>query len=477
MRPLVICPPLPKQLAALLGSPPDAPPPAVGIMRSHSPDLTLTVIVKVTYAIDGGSLRWASEQLPLELDRVWGERAPGMLLRYPSDFVPFKPQTDVLVVGHAYAEVGRRAPHVDAQLVVGTLSRSFAAEAAEPSERIPLWPSYLRTPTGGRMGGVGPMKPGPDPTLHPVHDEEFDYDVYQVAPVEQRLELLPPSTVVQLHGLSARGSLQLELPSVAPRVLARWRNDVSDTELLMRADTLWLDTDTDQCVVVWRGVAPMVTRESLDRLDVAMVPEDDGRPWQELLRSAARGHVAFVAEGTALDPAPATDEERLAVAAARHELIAQPLAAEPTLSLEAYASISAELAEQREPRATVLRRLGFDEDSWTVEERAWLEALADQAKAGDGTQIARYGELFVTAQDRLGTAEEAALSTDQYVRLAITMETATEPNKELERHELRLAQWMRIDRRFQRRAMTDPAFGAQLDALLHKERDQRAGSA
>src|SRR5205085_2596750 len=100
-------------------------------------------VVKGTFdLIENGEARLA-EQQPLATGDVAWEDGKG--LRYPSDFAPFKPRCDVMLVGHvtAHNSVAR------VQLRVGDLTRTMAVigdrkwERGAPTEpgvvdRIPL---------------------------------------------------------------------------------------------------------------------------------------------------------------------------------------------------------------------------------------------------------------------------------------------------------------------------------------------------
>src|SRR5262249_5791787 len=134
--------------------------------------------------------------------------------------------------------------------------------------------------------------------------------------------------------------------------------------------------------------------------------------------------------------------------------------------LAAYAAISAELAEGRESRTAVLSHHDLDEDSWTIEERAWLEAMGDAAMEGDGTMAATYGELFVAAQDRLADPAEDALGLDDYIALRIAVEGADDPPAVLKERGTTLSAWMRLDRRWMARAEADPRLWEEIERRL-----------
>jgi hypothetical protein len=89
----------------------------------------LSVIIKGTFKIPpngGGPARAAAEQLPIfTADDPYDPEQPGGVLKFESDLVPFKPRTDVILVGHAYAPYGRPAKVVDVEIEVGALKKKL----------------------------------------------------------------------------------------------------------------------------------------------------------------------------------------------------------------------------------------------------------------------------------------------------------------------------------------------------------------
>src|SRR6187402_1112789 len=88
----------------------------------------LSVIIKGTFQIPGrgGPARPTATQLPIfTKDEPYDPKQPGGLLKFESDLVPFKPRTDVVLVGHAYAPHGRPAKVVDVEIEVGALRKKL----------------------------------------------------------------------------------------------------------------------------------------------------------------------------------------------------------------------------------------------------------------------------------------------------------------------------------------------------------------
>jgi hypothetical protein len=466
MRAVVVEPPPPGQPRL------NRAPLAVGAMDWLDPDPVATVIVKATYSFAGSALELTPAQRALQTANVanlepdlWGE------LYYPLDFVPHKPEADVLVVGHAYA-IGGAAREVPVRIAVGSMERSVIARAAAPADTIPLSRSCLFAANGDPLERVGPARL---PATKGVRllDAESDYTAFNAAPPAQRRDYFEPGETLRLSGLSPRGERVLELPRDWPRVRVSMRGVPGDMEARMVADTLWVDTDRELCVIVYRGMLPSPRAERVARIAVSLEPwrEDAGvRSWARILRSAARGAIGMSATPEHESSAPLNDDERDRIAAARADLVLGEVPPEPALSLDDYARVGATLAEKREGRADVLARHGLDETAWMIEERAWLSTMAQQAQDGDGTLTAEYGEKFVAAQDALAEPHEAERTHADWAEIAAAIEAAPDVSKELGRRGLTLSEWMRLDRRVQRAAAADDAVADEIDALLEEAR-------
>lgn len=437
----------------------------VGALHWLAPEPMLTVVVKATCSFATDDLAFIADQAPIGAAMVSPEGiAP--------DLVPFKPRLDLLVAGHAYA-VGAPADALEIALRAGTIERRLHARSATRTDRIPLVSTHLWTPDGARATTMGPRgAPADRPRFH---EPGFDFGIYAAAPREQQGEPLAADDEVELVGLSARGPRRLRLPSWVPFAIVVFeRGDLVQAPLVL--DTLALDVDRDVATLDFRGLVALREHDSVEMLIVTLEPAREPRSIHAIRAALARGWFGFAATETSPspDPEPGTDEPER-VERARWEARAAEEPAEPGMPLETYARISAELAEKREPRADVLARHGLDEGAYFVEERAWLQAIARLAMDGDATLAARYGELFVQAQDALATPEEEASTMADYARLTVALESADEPHRVLETHGLALAAWMRLDRRFQRELARDPAEEARFEALCAAERMKAGG--
>lgn len=446
---------------------------AVGAFDWLDPEPVATVIVKLTYGFAGDRLALARRQLPLAPSDVMASDHPGEVA-YPHDFAPYKPGADLLIVGHAHAS-GGPTQEIPLRVAMGAVDRMALAMASASAVRIPLRRGALFT-----ADAEHPAQMGPSPAPVGAHVGEigadFDYAIFHSAPMEQRRGPFELGETLRLFGVSAHGERAIELPREAPRVLVSFRGTLPDAELSMQADTLWFDTDTSTLVLVWRGMIETPRARSVARIAVSIETEEEGEPraWPVILRSAARGTFAMSVGPDGRGPEPEDEDERDRIAAARADLTLGEVPPEPMLTIDDYARISAELAEKREPRADVLGRASLDEATWIVEERAWLEAMADRAQHGDGTLTAEVGEKFMAAQDALAEPSEAKRTRADWAEITAALEVAEDIPKELEQRTLTLPAWMRLHRRVEREAEADEPVAEEIDRLLEDARERAA---
>lgn len=83
----------------------------------------LTVIVKATFRFTEAGIRIAEKQLPIWFADQHEEDDPLKSVRFEADTAPFKPRTDVVLVGKAYAPGGRPRTSLDVRLRVGGLNK------------------------------------------------------------------------------------------------------------------------------------------------------------------------------------------------------------------------------------------------------------------------------------------------------------------------------------------------------------------
>jgi hypothetical protein len=296
---------------------------------------TLTVCVKATFAlVHGEPARLAA------VDEAIGPAThepgePGASLRAPADLVPFKRRADVLLVGHAYAPGGAPTTDLVARLTFGDFSKAIGVTgdrlwtrtptglrpsapapftrmplryeralrgpynpvgldpAALPIEGAPALPNHEATSVleEGGMVGFGPIAPAWPGRRALVGDASpawleraegpappgFDFGYFNAAPPDQQLDLLRASSRVVLENLSpSHPRLETTLPPLRPRVfLVAPSGRASDVAL--RCDTLWIDTDRAIAVLTWRGLASVAGPDPSAWGTVVVAAEARGR--------------------------------------------------------------------------------------------------------------------------------------------------------------------------------------------------------
>jgi hypothetical protein len=446
-----------------------------GTKLTLAPTPVMTFVVKATFSFANCASRTdemplAEEPEGLALDVP--SEIPGAgedELAYASDLVPRKRMCDLLVTGHAFSK--RPAEVLPARIELGPLSRAFAVEAPRASVRAPLHRAAIRSRDGKSTAEpVGPSLTPPLPEEHPLG---FDFIVYNTAPASQRLEVLPPEARLVLSGLSERAeTLELKLPNVAPVL---WVDTMEDRGIPIElgCDTVWIDTDRELLVMVHRGImeVPSLEFDGVAQLTVALAEDGVSPAFEDVQRDLERGVFEAAVELRDFDAdEPPSPEEAIF---AKYELWERPI--EPSISLEKYAFISAALAEGREPRGETLKAHGFDEDSFLLEERGWLMTMSEAAMKGDPEPATRYSDLFIKAQDDLTGPNEGKETLDEYVGLKVELEDADDLSKALAERQMTLAQWLRMDRRWTRRALADQALEAEIDKRAWAHRAARLG--
>ncbi|HEX8789691.1 MAG TPA: DUF2169 domain-containing protein [Polyangiaceae bacterium] len=289
------------------------------------PRYSLTVVVKATFTLDAsGAPALAAEQDLPSGDVPWPEEpaTPDQppSLRYASDFAVFKPATDVLLVGHAYPTPASRVTLVE--LRVGDLrrriavfgDRSWGAEDRPAAfDKMPLrWERALGGPTSdanpvGRGYKTGLMLPNlerpeslvrskgdtPAPacfapigpmsksrvsklgtydaswlkTRWPYLPADFDWTYFNAAPPEQQVPYLRGDEPYSVSGVRPGGAaITGKLPGLRPRAFAQRTAAAGNEfgEVVLRLDTLWLDTDANKMVLVWRGLVDVADEDAPD---------------------------------------------------------------------------------------------------------------------------------------------------------------------------------------------------------------------
>ncbi|MBM4373816.1 MAG: pentapeptide repeat-containing protein [Deltaproteobacteria bacterium] len=245
----------------------------------------LTVVVKGAFDVVAGAratarprrppTEGALETFPRELggELAW-ETGPHDTCRYPSDFAPFKPATDVMAVA-TLSERDTDTRRV--QLRAGGLTKIIELRRGSRRQLLSLAP--LGGPTAERLAASGTYDARWRATRWPWFPEDFDWSTFQAAPSDQRVAgYLNGDELLQLDGNTER-DVKTYLPSLRPRAFVRGARGRTGTdsrihEIALVLDTVWLDADVGAFVLVWRGhlaglraddtTAALVAVEALD---------------------------------------------------------------------------------------------------------------------------------------------------------------------------------------------------------------------
>jgi hypothetical protein len=299
-------------------------PTAVGsVLWDNCGQLHLSAVVKATFALRHDAPMVIAKSVALCDRDVHQDDDPTRSLVAASDLVPYRPQADVWMTGHAHAPQGRRVTVSVVRLalyreqvalldkvvyVVG--DRRVSAPDPVPYASMPL--TYERA-----YGGIGfddnPVGVGADerpeqPNLvHPDKPERsvafgpisrywklrrgslgtverrrveaeipgvprgFDWGYFQAAPLDQRVPFLAGDEWLVLDGVHpAMARIQSRLPKA--RGVARLltiRGEGRGDAIALVADTLAIDADAQTCAITWRGNVAVPSRESVRDMLVA----------------------------------------------------------------------------------------------------------------------------------------------------------------------------------------------------------------
>lgn len=167
-------------------------------------------------------------------------------------------------------------------------------------------------------------------------------------------------------------------------------------------------------------------------------------------------------------PAPGTSSPDAPASAAPHTA-PPPTSPEPVVRpedfpVERFASVSAELAEQRAPRAEVLRAHGLSERAWSAVERHFRAALDKDARSS-GRLCAVHDTAYVAAVEGF----RGPITLPEFAQIAVGLERG-EANEALAALKIHRAALMPIVRVWTKKTASDWKLSEQLRTLLEKRR-------
>lgn len=447
-------------------------PQLVAVLHWRSPERWNTIVVKS---------RFAAGQL-LRPETLLARAAQASPLRRPVDFIPMKPETDVALLGHVELTGAEGQPiEATATLLVGGRPTELVLGASAPG-RVPLAPPHLRwLQTADGSSAVAPRETHDGAEHGFEHEPDFAYEGYQCAHRWLLRSKVAESTEVSLR-LQGRALLELAVPPLSPRVMIDPTQIGSVTPIEMDLDTVIIDADRSELELTWRGMIPALNDESdVERVIVGWSSDADMddplKGWDALLRELPHGwfeHAWLFADAESGHAPPALEGD--ALLQARLQSWSHPHPPAPRLQLERFATIQAELAESREPRADTLTRHQIDEYRFGLEERAWLDRIAGDVRTGGGELpiATQYAAAVVLASDRQAAPGEDRRSLRSYAELLVAMEHR-DASKVLQDAKVSLGAWIRWDRQITQRQAREPEVARELRELTDELRG-RAGA-
>ncbi len=383
----------------------------------------------------------------------------------PSDLVPWRPTTDVVLRGTT--DPGRvtvrLGEHERRFSTVAPLGRCDLRTGLATEHRVPLVPTTALPP------------------LESAGERWFDaadVERYQATPPPLRFPAVRGDETLLVQTPST--TVEMVLPGLIPRVRVMGAmTEMPDIDLVAFLDEIQVDVDGRTARLVWRVLVPTTRGDArdVDRLDVLFADATDvealNRPLFDHDVPRAEFERAWeLSHAEAGEPPPPLSAEDLQVARYETWDCQSPI---PVLPLHEAAALSAEIAEQRETRTKVLERRGVAAYDWELEERAWAEAMAVTPgdEGGEPSLADLWAFEFARAQDALARPEEAARTPEDYARVTVALE-GERPDVALRDHGLGLGAYQRLDRRMQSQAAADPAFAEHLEAAMEAERSEQA---
>jgi len=295
---------------------------------------TLTAVVRGAFSlVHGREALLADTQEPIGGDRFY-DMDPRAALYAPSDLVPYKPRTDIILVGEAYAPLKQPVEALIVRLSIGEIDKQLGVigdrtwiegpDGLEPSAPAPFTSMPLRAeraarapdnpvgfdltlaptlgalampnletvddaPLGGRSVGFGPIAPHASTRRAWLSPEglswveggcrgrapqDLDFSFFNAAPRDQQVSLLRQGDRLVLENLHREHPrLETRIPYVKPKVFLT--NDALDqgTEIAMRCDTLFIDTARALMVLTWRGLAELGAHAAVNTVVVGAEPK------------------------------------------------------------------------------------------------------------------------------------------------------------------------------------------------------------
>lgn len=260
------------------------------------------------------------------------------------------------------------------------------------------------------------------------------------------------------------------LPLVAPRI-ERATDDISATKPLWYAGV----------ATVLKPVTPFETKVPPRTIpdEPSPPPLDDTGPLPDIETAEVETAEVETSRPVVEEPpmigpipvAPRASESEGTVAeenARPAEAVQEVTEAPPVeLSIERYAEIKAELAENGVDRAQVLAERGLHERDWTHNARRWKQAIDEEALLGEQDLRDRYDAAYVARVEGF----RGPISVEEYARIMVALERGR-PKRVLDELRIQHEALMPIVRRWTKKVARDNKLG---DAAMQAMRAMRRG--
>jgi hypothetical protein len=485
-------------------------PVAVGLVRLQgAPAL---VVAKVTYALERGTAVLLPDPQPISLDR-WSKRGTGELI-YASDLTPAKAGVDFLIVGHAKADRPRREIEVTASL--GDFELSLLATDSSATQQIPLTPEHLR-----RHGSESrPARTAPKRVRHAgATIAGAPPSAFNVAPDEHRLAAYSGGKL-RMQGLIGDGDpVEVRMPRDEPGIaLGATDGSLPMLTIPMRCDTIWIDANAAEILLVFRGLLPPELPDS-PYLVATLGAPTEVPPYDFLMKfpKLAAWNEATEADAEVEVEVPPSlrlpddddddddedDEDGLLSTAIRDgrtlraqasELLAQAAADSTrdrvsTVVIEDDDEVNAARAAAKSARA----RQDSDEMTQIMADRHAPEPAPDSTRVGPpgsmrlsaaerreleeaGTMVGSVGRDLAPPESTPGppmsAREPPTRSMVEYAQMVARLEQSTNPAYILRQHNLTTDDWKQLQRAWNRLSRDDPKVARALRRALGDARSK-----
>ncbi len=161
----------------------------------------LSVLAKRTYEIAPGRIFLANDQQQLNPGEITSDPASPFYSETlaESDLVPYKPFTDIVVHGKAYAPRGKKAYHLECELQVGSVFKKVVVYGERKLESKIMRGLYFTDPVPfecmdiGYTNAYGGRAKAKDGTLYPFPPNPLGKGFYLKGGVEDLSEIIVPA--------------------------------------------------------------------------------------------------------------------------------------------------------------------------------------------------------------------------------------------------------------------------------------------